>query len=85
MCSRIGSLENQLFEERESQRRADPITVQVTQAFVALAARVPELEAAERYVDGSKGGAEGKLCVTTHRTDELRSSGKPWWRRLFNG
>jgi hypothetical protein len=33
MCSRIGSLENQLFEERESQRRADPITVQVTQAF----------------------------------------------------
>jgi hypothetical protein len=41
----IGSLENQLSEEREARRRADTIIAQLTQANAALAARVPELEA----------------------------------------
>jgi hypothetical protein len=60
MRNRISSLENQLFEDRESRRRADTIIAQLTQANAALAARVPELEAAESYEDGSEGAAQGQ-------------------------
>ena len=73
------------LEEQEYRRRADTIIAQLTQADVALAARVPELEAAKSYEDGSEGAAEGQAVPITHRTDEPRSSGKPWWRRLFDG
>ena len=43
----IAILENQLSEEREARRRADTIIAQLSQANAALAARVPELEAAQ--------------------------------------
>jgi hypothetical protein len=42
----IRILEDQLREEREARRRADMIIAQLTQANAALAAKVPELEAA---------------------------------------
>ena len=44
----IAVLLEQLAEEREAWRRADTIIAQLTQANAALAARVPELEAAEK-------------------------------------
>jgi hypothetical protein len=66
------------LEEQEYRRRADTIIAQLTQADVALAARVPELEAAKSYEDGSEGAAEGQAVPITHRTDEPCSSGKPW-------
>jgi hypothetical protein len=91
MRSRISSLEYQLSEERESRRRADTIIAQLTQANAALAARVPELEeAAESREDASERAMEGTPIYapgqdTTPRTEEPRSSEKPWWRRLIGG
>jgi hypothetical protein len=63
---RISSLENQLSEERESRGRADMIIAQLTQANATLAARVPELEAAESAEDGSEGAAEGQAVPPPH-------------------
>jgi hypothetical protein len=90
MRLRISSLEYQLSEERESRRRADTIIAQLTQANAALAARVPELEAAESREDASERATEGTPIYapgqdTTPRTEEPRSSEKPWWRRLIGG
>ena len=90
MRSRISSLEYQLSEERESRRRADTIIAHLTQANAALAARVPELEAAESREDASERATEGTPIYapgqdTTPRTEEPRSSEKPWWRRLIGG
>src|SRR5215216_5390016 len=85
--SRISSLEYQLSEERESRRRADTIIAQLTQANAALAARVPELEAAESYEDGSEEPAEatptpaapGQGTTGAQNGSEHVS----WWRRWF--
>ena len=90
MRSRISSLEYQLSEERESRRRADTIIAQLTQANAALAARVLELEAAESREDDSERATEDTPIYapgqdTTPRTEEPRSSEKPWWRRLIGG
>src|SRR5215211_6661743 len=41
----IAVLREQLTEEREARRRADPIIAQLTQANATLAARIPELDA----------------------------------------
>ena len=87
---RVRSLERRLDEEMESRRRADTIIAQLTQANAALAARVPELEAAESREDASERATEGTpTCApgqdTTPRTEEPRSSEKPWWRRLIGG
>jgi len=41
----IAVLREQLAEEREARRRADPIIAQLTQANATLAARIPEFEA----------------------------------------
>ena len=86
--SRFSSLENQRPEAPESRGRADMIIARPTQANAALVARMPELEAAECYENGSEGATETQAVPITrlaHCTDELRSSGKPWWRRLFDG
>jgi hypothetical protein len=58
--SRFSSLESQQSEEQESRRRADMIIAWLTQANAALVARMPELEAAESYEDGSEGATEGQ-------------------------
>ena len=84
MRSRISSLEHQLSEERESRRRADTIIAQLTQANAALAARVPELEAAESYEDGSEEPAEATLAPGQGTTDGQNGSERvSWWRRWF--
>jgi hypothetical protein len=78
--SRFSSLENQQAEEQESRRRADMIIARPTQANAALVARMPELEAAESYEDGSEGAAGGQ-GVPIHaphalhrRTSQLREA-----------
>ena len=87
MRGRISSLEHQMSEERESRRRADTIIAQLTQANAALAARVPELEAAESYEDGSEEPAEATPTPaapgqgTTGAQDG--SERVSWWRRWF--
>ena len=84
----ISILENQLEAEREARRRADTIIAQLTQANATLAARVPELEAAQEPSEHAEEPAEGDAEVVrgppTHR-EEPRSSEKPWWRRWFGG
>ena len=85
MRSRISSLEYQLSEEKESRRRADTIIAQLTQANAALAARVPELEAAESYEDGSEGPAEATLAPGQQGTTGGQNGSErvSWWRRWF--
>jgi phage shock protein A len=84
MRSRISSLEYQLSEERESRRRADTIIAQLTQANAALAARVPELEAAESYEDGSEEPAEATPAPGQGTTGAQNGSERvSWWRRWF--
>ena len=82
----IAILENQLSEEREARRRADTIIAQLTQANATLAARVPELEAAQESSEGGEGVAEAAVGVQGQPTprEEPRSS-RPWWRRMFGG
>jgi hypothetical protein len=83
----IAILENQLSEERESRRRADTIIAQLTQANAALAARVPELEAAQTSEDASEGVAQpaARAMPTNADTGEHSASSqqRPWWRRLW--
>jgi hypothetical protein len=88
MRSRISSLENQLSEERESRRRADTIIAQLTQANAALAARVPELEAAESHEKPAQAPAEATPTPAPGQgtTDAENGSERvPWWRRMFGG
>jgi hypothetical protein len=84
----ISILENQLEAEREARRRADTIIAQLTQANAALAARVPELEAAESHEEPAQAPAEAAPIPaqgqgTTGDTDDSGGSDKPWWRRMF--
>jgi phage shock protein A len=82
MRSRISSLENQLSEERESRRRADTIIAQLTQANAALAARVPELEAAESHEEPAEATptpAPGQGTTGAQNGSERVS----WWRRML--
>ena len=61
----ISILENQLSEEREARRRADTIIAQVTQANATLAARVPELEAAQEPSEHAEEPAERGVGYTS--------------------
>jgi hypothetical protein len=60
----IAILENQLSEEREARRRADTIIAQLSQANAALAARVPELEAAESHSEAAESAADPAARVS---------------------
>jgi hypothetical protein len=82
----IAILENQLSEERESRRRADTIIAQLTQANAALAARVPELEAAQEPSEGPQdaaGGAARAGQPGDAGPQTPSSQQRPWWRRMF--
>jgi excisionase family DNA binding protein len=82
----IAILENQLSEERESRRRADTIIAQLTQANAALAARVPELEAAQEPSETSQDAAEAGVGANLSNADPGSQEGvqrRPWWRRVF--
>jgi hypothetical protein len=86
----ISILRDQLRLRAEEIQRRDVIISQLTQANAALAARVPELEAAETSEDGAEGAAEGQAAPaqgqrTTGDSDDSRGSDKPWWRRVFGG
>jgi hypothetical protein len=76
-----------LNDEREARRRADTIIAQLSQANAALAARVPELEAAQEPSAASEGAAEAAAGVghPANGTDDSRGSERPWWRRMFGG
>jgi excisionase family DNA binding protein len=83
----ISILEDQLEAEREARRRADTIIAQLTQANATLAARVPELAAAQESSEHAEGVADSGVVpgYPASRTEEPRSSEKPWWRRVFGG
>jgi excisionase family DNA binding protein len=81
----IKVLSEQLESEREARRRADTIIAQLTQANATLAARVPELEAAESREQTAEGAAEEPERAEPHSNapgaqEAVRRS---WWRRVF--
>jgi hypothetical protein len=81
----ITDLRAQLEAEREARRRADTIIAQLTQANAALAAKVPELEAAESREETAKGAAEETERAEPHSNAGEAQEGaqRPWWRRMF--
>jgi hypothetical protein len=89
MQSRITYLEAQVEAEREARRRADTIIAQLSQANAALAARVPELEAAQPSEDASEDAAEEQAIPAQGQGDASAhapsSQQRPWWRRMFGG
>src|SRR5918997_6986967 len=95
----IRILQDQLQQEREARRRADTIIAQLTQADLAHAQRMPELEASQAHEEAAQGGAESAAGVhgqsgTGDLLDAVRprdtaefpvrgSLTRPWWRRAF--
>ena len=81
----ISDLRVQLEAEREARRRADTIIAQLTQANAALAAKVPELEAAESREESAEGAAEAPERAEPHSATVESQEGvrRPWWRRMF--
>jgi hypothetical protein len=80
-------LRSQLDVRAEEIQRRDVIISQLTQANATLAARVPELEAAQVPSEHAEEPAEGEAEVQGQptRREEPRSSEKSWWRRVFGG
>jgi hypothetical protein len=83
----ISDLRVQLEAEREARRRADTIIAQLTQANAALAAKVPELEAAESREESAEGAAEEPERAEPHSTtvESQEPVQRSWWRRVFEG
>jgi BMFP domain-containing protein YqiC len=82
----ITFLRTQLDVRAEEIQRRDVIISQLTQANAALAARVPELEAAESHSEGAESAADpaARASPTSNDTAEFeRSEQRPWWRRIF--
>ena len=81
----ISDLRVQLEAEREARRRADTIIAQLTQANAALAAKVPELEAAESREETAEGAAEEPERAEPHSAtvESQEPVQRPWWRRVF--
>ena len=96
----IRILRAQLQEEREARRRADTISEQLAQAYLAHAQRMPELEASQAHEEVAQGGAKSAAVhgqggtseplgsVRSRDTAEFPVRGsltRPWWRRAFGG
>jgi excisionase family DNA binding protein len=81
----IKVLSEQLESEREARRRADTIIAQLTQANATLAARVPELEAAESREQTAEGAADEPERAEPHSdaTGAQEAVRRSWWRRMF--
>ena len=80
----ISILRDQLRLRAEEIQRRDVIISQLTQANAALAARVPELEAAESYEDGSEEPAVATPTPAQGTTGAQNGSERvSWWRRWF--
>ena len=83
----ITDLRVQLEAEREARRRADTIIAQLTQANAALAAKVPELEAAESREETAEGAVEEteRAEPPTDIPGTQEGAQRAWWRRIFRG
>jgi excisionase family DNA binding protein len=97
----IRILRAQLQEEREARRRADTISAQLTQAYLAHAQRMPALEASQVPEEATRGAAESAAAIhgqggTSEHLGSVRprdtaefpvrgSLTRPWWRRAFGG
>jgi hypothetical protein len=83
----IAFLRTQLDVRAEEIQRRDVIISQLTQANAALAARVPELEAAQEHSEHAEEPAEGAVRASPTSTDTSAQEGAqlPWWRRMFGG
>jgi uncharacterized protein (DUF885 family) len=84
----ISILREQLRLRAEEIQRRDVIISQLTQANAALAARVPELEAAESHkeaAEAAKTGEHGPERAKPHSATVEAQEGtlRPWWRRWF--
>lgn len=77
----LRDLRDQLEHMRRESERKDAIIMQMAQANAALAARVPELEPADRPSESPVSATEGK--GETPRDMERRE--RSWWRRLIEG
>jgi phage shock protein A len=82
---RLAYLERQVEEEREARRRADTIIAQLTRANATLAARIPELEAAQEHAEAAEEPTEAGIRASPSSTDTSAQEGArtPWWRRMF--
>ena len=84
----VGYLRDVIATRDEEIRRRDVIISQLTQANAALAARVPELEAAESPSEGAERPAEAGAGVGHPAGDtapQNASEPRSWWRRMFGG
>jgi hypothetical protein len=84
----ISILREQLRLRAEEIQRRDVIISQLTQANAALAARVPELEAAESHKEAAEAAEtveheqeRAKPHSATVKAQE--STHRPWWQRWF--
>jgi len=80
-------LRSQLDVRAEEIQRRDVIISQLTQANAALAARVPELEAAQEPSEAAQEPAEARVgAATSPSTAEPGAQEgvqRPWWRRMW--
>jgi hypothetical protein len=78
----ISILRDQLRLRAEEIQRRDVIISQLTQANAALAARVPELEAAETSENAAESAADpaARVGYQPGDTAEPRISERPWWK-----
>jgi hypothetical protein len=84
----ITILRSQLDIRAEEIQRRDVIISQLTQANAALAARVPELEAAQSREEAAQEPAEPAARAghpTPGPSAQNASEQRPWWRRMFGG
>jgi hypothetical protein len=80
----ISILRDQLRLRAEEIQRRDVIISQLTQANAALAARVPELEAAESREEAAQEPSEATPAPGQGTTDAQNGSERvSWWRRWF--
>jgi len=81
----VAYLRSQLDVRAEEIQRRDVIISQLTQANAALAARVPELEAAESHEDAAQDAAEpvARASHSTAGPSAQEGVQRPWWRRMF--
>jgi hypothetical protein len=78
----LRDLRDQLEHMRRESERKDAIIMQMAQANAALAARVPELEAASGQRDAPESAAQDNPGVST-RSDDTSEPRRNWWQRWF--
>jgi hypothetical protein len=83
----VAFLRSQLDIRAEEIQRRDVIISQLTQANAALAARVPELEAAQGHSEAAESAAEPAVGVgvgpDSASAQTPTTQQRPWWRRMF--